>query len=146
MKHGISPLIATILLIGFTVAITISVIIWASSFTEKRIEETEQKIALLSCSDIIFELVNVEFNSPIITATVDSRGKTFSGFAVQGICVKGSFIGRVDQIFNPLDKITFNIETKGECQEVKEIKFVPFIGIKDSIQLCNGKEQTGLVK
>ena len=56
LKKGISPLIATVLLIGFTVALIAMIIIWGRNFIQERAEKegllSEKK---LSCSN------NVEF-------------------------------------------------------------------------------------
>mgnify|MGYP001576811092 CR=1 FL=1 len=57
-KRGISPLIATILLIGFTVALAAVVITWGSGFVDRITSGTEDRAtkALACTSDLNFEI------------------------------------------------------------------------------------------
>ena len=60
-KKGISPLIATVLLIGFTVALAAVLMTWGLEYirgtTEKVGDQTDQ---YLLCSDLAFEITNVD--------------------------------------------------------------------------------------
>ena len=58
-KKGISPLIATVLLIGFTVALAAVLMTWGLDYirgtTDKVGDQTDQ---YLLCSDLAFEIAN----------------------------------------------------------------------------------------
>lgn len=77
-KKGISPLIATVLLIGFTVALAAMVFTWGNSFIKKTTEKTEEgtAIALKCATELGFEISGVSCNpdKSISSVKVDSRG------------------------------------------------------------------------
>ncbi len=80
-KRGISPLIATVLLIGFTVALAAVVITWGSGFVNKVTSTTEEStLKTISCTtDVSFEITKVTCdtepgNPDPSTITVDNRG------------------------------------------------------------------------
>ncbi len=70
-KKGISPLIATVLILGFTVALAAVIMVWGNRFTttiQKQTEETST--TTLSCAtDVDLEIVNV-CNDTTSTLTV----------------------------------------------------------------------------
>ncbi|MBI2110144.1 hypothetical protein HYT58_03170 [Candidatus Woesearchaeota archaeon] len=73
-KRGISPLIATVLLIGFTVALAVLVINWGVEYTKKTTEQTgKTTTAALKCAtELNFDLVKFDCASGSIT--VDNKG------------------------------------------------------------------------
>ena len=77
-KRGISPLIATVLLIGFTVALAAMVMTWGSGFIKKTTEQTEKGASsTLKCaSELGFEITKVTCNpdKSIASIKVDNRG------------------------------------------------------------------------
>lgn len=77
-KKGISPLIATVLLIGFTVALAAMVMTWGSGFIKKTTEKTEEGTAsALKCAtELGFEISGITCNpdKSIASVKVDSRG------------------------------------------------------------------------
>ncbi len=77
-KRGISPLIATVLLIGFTVALAAMVMTWGSGFIKKTTESTEAgaQTALKCASELAFEISGVSCNADksIASVKVDNRG------------------------------------------------------------------------
>jgi flagellin-like protein len=60
-KKGISPLIATVLIIGFTVALAAVIMTWGQSFSKSMSQSTEETTAVqLACAqDVQFDLTNV---------------------------------------------------------------------------------------
>ncbi len=81
-KRGISPLIATVLLIGFTVALIILLIIWGKNYIEERTQkDAELSAELLKCSNLEFEVVNVMNDAISVrnTGSVDIKGFVFAG-------------------------------------------------------------------
>ena len=83
-KKGISPLIATVLLIGFTVALAAVVILWGSGFFSKlTISADEQSTnSLLCATDLKFVVTKVNCGDSITnpvtpgSVTIDNRGTT----------------------------------------------------------------------
>lgn len=74
-KKGVSPLIATVLLIGFAVALAAVVMTWGLGFIEQTAETTEKQTTntLICASDLAFTISNV--NPLAKTITIDNRGK-----------------------------------------------------------------------
>lgn len=56
-KRGIAPLIATVLIIGFTVASSAVVMYWGEDFTQSNIEQTELSASSsLACSSVVLDV------------------------------------------------------------------------------------------
>ncbi len=64
-KRGISPLIATVLIIGFTVALAAVIMTWGQSFSKGIQEQTEEtSTQQITCAqDVVFDLQNVCLSS-----------------------------------------------------------------------------------
>lgn len=60
-KRGISPLIATVLILGFTVALAAVIMTWGTAFTKKMQEQTEETsgIQVTCATDVIFDIKSV---------------------------------------------------------------------------------------
>ena len=81
-KRGISPLIATVLLIGFVVAAAAVVMLWTRGFVgelqEKRCAEGAAKF---SCStDVEIGLRDASFGSGKVNAVVENKRQKIDGF------------------------------------------------------------------
>ncbi|MDP3917197.1 MAG: hypothetical protein Q8Q42_02820 [Nanoarchaeota archaeon] len=74
-KKGISPLIATVLLIGFAVALAAVVMTWGLDFIQNTAANTEKqtKNTLICASDLTFAISDVDKMGK--TITVDNRGQ-----------------------------------------------------------------------
>src|SRR3989344_8249382 len=60
-KRGISPLIATVLIIGFTVALSAVVMTWGTSFVRTTTEQTAESSNLgIVCANLNYQISNVE--------------------------------------------------------------------------------------
>ena len=60
---GISPLIATVLLIGFTVALAAVVMTWGTGFVRSTTEQTAESSSLgIVCANINYQISNVIFD------------------------------------------------------------------------------------
>lgn len=57
-KRGISPLIATVLILGFTVALAAIIMTWGTGFTKKIQEQTEEtsSIQITCATDVVFDI------------------------------------------------------------------------------------------
>lgn len=73
-QKGISPLIATVLLIGFTVALAALVMTWGSGFIKKITTETSENTDLaLKCANLDFEITNVNCGNGKVSVTNGAR-------------------------------------------------------------------------
>ncbi len=74
-KKGISPLIATVLLIGFTVALAAFVITWGGEFVQNTVQDTEERSnrATKCVNDLNFEIEKVTCGAGK-TIVIDNRG------------------------------------------------------------------------
>ena len=119
-KKGISPLIATVLLIGFTVALAAVVILWGSGFVNRTTAATSEKtVQTLACtSDLSFEIRKVLCNNgaatPASTVTIDNKGSyvikklIFRSFDSTGnnkdvVTVQGTGLDSVDSQIDPYE-------------------------------------------
>jgi len=80
-KKGVSPLIATVLIIGFTIALAAVVMTWGGGFVRKTTEETEASADLvLKCAtQVTYDIKTATRPSTLdgegaVTATIENRG------------------------------------------------------------------------
>ena len=67
MKKGISPIIATVLLVGLTVGIITMVTVWSKNLSEKTIQESEGTLAFLEKATNI----NLQINDAELVSSFD---------------------------------------------------------------------------
>ena len=86
-KRGISPLIATVLLVGFTVALSAVVITWGTKFISETQEDvTVQTETGLTCADVNFDVTSTDCTGGNLVITVKSNSKQdVSGFILRAI-------------------------------------------------------------
>lgn len=76
-KKGVSPLIATVLLIGFTVAIVSLVVMWGKGYTEEKAEKQGAlSEAQLSCENIDFTVTAASWNGGRLILQIKNRAAT----------------------------------------------------------------------
>ncbi len=88
-KKGISPLIATVLLVGFTVSLIALVIIWARGFiTEKAQKEDILAQARIKCQSLSFDVTYLaQGGSSLVTRVKNTGPQNIDGFIFR---IKGS--------------------------------------------------------
>lgn len=70
-KKGIEPLIATVLLIGFTVALAAVIMTWGGGFVRDMTTNTEQNTqSALRCTQLSFEIISAKTTG----LTIENRG------------------------------------------------------------------------
>ncbi len=81
-KRGISPLIATVLLVGFVVAATAVVILWTRGFVEELQEKkgTEGSARLSCATDVEIGLRDVSFGAGKVNAVIENKRERIDGF------------------------------------------------------------------
>lgn len=80
-KKGISPLIATVLIIGFTIVLGALVITWGTKFFRTTVEDTEKAAAFsLACTSLNFD-GTAKINAGNLDVTLsNSNERTIEGF------------------------------------------------------------------
>lgn len=157
-KKGVSPLIATVLLIAFAVALGAIVMNWGRSYVEDTQdfarESSEGQLRCSSQVDLEFDIQKVEINDsePTVQLSVLSKGNTeIKSFIGQFFDEdeENSFTLELDEdlpAFNQ-EKITFNITTnetdKLSLNELFQIVLIPRIDLEDGEDLpCYNKAVT----
>lgn len=133
-KKGISPLIATVLIIGFTIVLAVLVITWISGTVEDVTDDTDcmteaQQVCLDSVSNLDLNgvangpLVLVNNGGAVLGAMTivqyDSVGSTIAGFPNYNITTLGAFstdnTQQIDSLATSV-KVIITAEGKnGEC-------------------------------
>jgi len=116
-KKGISPLIASILLIGFTVALAAIVITWGSGFVQSITSSTEERTtkAIACTSDLNFEILKVtcntnpgDPNAGVSQVLIDNKGSVdIKGLALRFFNANGDNTG----VTNTVPILSFEIKT-----------------------------------
>lgn len=144
-KKGISPLIATVILIGFTVALSSMVMIWGKEFiTEKTEKQEETAEAQMSCLEVEF--------------TVDKACKTGNGNEIK-LMLRNLKTAKIDaftlrSIDLPDTIQTAELEslgvleviTKDLGQNIDTIDIVPQIKIGNDYLPCSAAAKTARIK
>ncbi|MEA3378753.1 MAG: archaellin/type IV pilin N-terminal domain-containing protein [Nanoarchaeota archaeon] len=101
-KRGISPLIATVLIIGFTVALAAVIMTWGQSFSKSMSQSTEESTEVqLACSqDVKFELKSVCWDSDALRLklTVANNGNKDLKNITARVKVTESIIGVIPDL------------------------------------------------
>ena len=79
-KRGISPLIATVLVIGFTIALALVIFTWGKTFTQTLTEDTgkkaEQQLGCLQANLVSFEIKKACYSGSNVEFTLENKGDT----------------------------------------------------------------------
>lgn len=142
-KRGISPLIATVLLIGFTIALVIIIFFWISSFTKERAAKTEEIVeAEVSCATAID--VGVEkscLDSSGVHFILENRKNTdISGFVLrlESTTDPNVDVIEINQILKALE--VTNVDVVPQNLNVPESALIiPKITIDGKTALCQEK-------
>ncbi len=112
-KKGISPLIATVLLIGFAVALAAVVMTWGLDFIKSTADATESQTqnTLICASDLSFAISDVNPSDGSIT--VDNRGQ---------VNIKSVIF----RIYTP-----DGVETVDSASGALNLESIPKFGVKD---------------
>ena len=77
-KKGVSPLIATVLVIGFTIALALVIFTWGKTFTQNLTEGTgqkaEQQLACLQANLVSFEIKKACYSGNSVKFTLENEG------------------------------------------------------------------------
>ena len=149
-KKGVSPLVATVLLVLFSILLGVAVMSWSEGFIKKNAVFVNQSVQKkVGCSAASFSLVSLKHLLQIcvrdstIEATIENGpdAELFDIHAVivgsKDVVVAGSVLPR------PLPpayamKVVFGIDSVGE---VLQVKFVPKIKVDGTVVYCTTSAQ-----
>lgn len=137
-KRGISPLIATVLLIGFVIALLIIVMLWGRSYIEE-VKQKEGTIALqkLSCStDIGIDVTNINIAGSSLDVTIENKKEQIDAFTFR--CTENSGDVKLVNLDNGLDAYTTGSFTIACSSTTKQVDVIPKLQIgKDVYEPCS---------
>ena len=128
-KKGISPLIATVLVIGFTVALAAVIITWGQGFIKDTTENVDiQTQAQLKCTNVDFGIISA---TEVGGIKVESKSdQAISGFRVLTMNANGLTISStaVTIVLDPFSVVTFNTFTAPfTLVGASSVKLIPVI-------------------
>jgi flagellin-like protein len=144
-KRGVSPLIATVLLIAFAVALGAVVMNWGRSYVSEEVADVQQATASMDCSGAIIGVATISDKTKIcanttsgtISMILENNGDKIAGIKLTVLGEKG--------VDNPLNLVNTEMERAATMSEnvpydknevgdqVQQIKIIPKIR-------SNGKE------
>jgi len=149
-KRGISPIIATVLLLGFAVALATTVFLWMSGQTETMSKSTvEYAEGEMQCQNVRINLVK---SDDISCANLDVSNKgyiTINQLAIRAFNPEGSSLyldtGPEDNFLQPQSSeckppgcgIKKNVPTP--CSSCKKLEVMPIINIGDRQVGCKDR-------
>lgn len=113
-KKGISPLVATVLLVGFTLALAIVVWMWAGGFLEERAQKAGKIAnAEISCiTDVGFSVIESCKSNNKLTITVENRkSEPLNGFTLRIEDGDNFEVKSITQQINNLEVKKLSVET-----------------------------------
>jgi len=141
-KRGISPLIATVLIIGFTVALAAVIMVWGQSFSKSMQKSTEQstKIQLVCAQDVAFEMESLCYHGNKIYITVKNNGNVeIERYIVR--MFKGANTAEsanIDKEIAPFAISTHNFKVSSPefAQSIKKIELIPIVKVEGKEITC----------
>jgi len=143
-KKGISPLIATILLIGFTVALAAVVITWGSGFVERVTLTTEERTtkAIACTSELVFEIKNVDCSGKV---TIDNKGNIpINNLTLRFFDSSGNHKGNVQEN-NPIIPFEIRTLTVAIPTSTSKVEGLAAITVEGKPTICSETIRTKLV-
>lgn len=145
LKRGVTPLLMTVILIGFAVSVTAVVMIWGTSYV-KDIQEKQGGFAStkLSCStDIQIAVDNAQVSGSSASVTVENLRQNIDSFYF--IFRGGSGqdnVESLDMLYEG-DLKTYNINfNSGFTGQVEEVDVIPRIKVASGVyESCSGQHE-----
>ena len=145
-KKGISPLIASVLLIGFVVAVGSIVIFWGRGFIkEKAAKEGALSQKQLECENVIWEIKDVQRTGRIIK--IENKGnKQIDGFIMR-VVEGGTGAEKVNQKVDALKQDTISYSfSLGQNAKIYVIPALRPDGAGAPFVPCSGKNKVVIVE
>jgi len=136
-KRGISPLIATILIIGLTIVIAVLIFVWGGKFVRQQRDITSAEIGTtVSCvGDVSLIVKNLCYDDNNIQLLLENKaGKDITGFVFK---IADNFSSYDDGLVSYKSSL-FNATYVGEIPKVNDvIRIYPKIMIDDEERTCS---------
>lgn len=148
MKKGVSPLIATVLIIGFTIALASSIIIWGTGFT-KLMQKSAEELSLrsITCTtDVMITIKHACTEGELgVKVLVENYGvKDIESFNIRILGSEGASAGQIPYKLeaNGIKLLTtsYNHEEVGTVEKVELIPVISYNG--ENVVCGNVNEQT----
>ena len=144
-KRGITPLIATVILVGFAVAIIVLVMLWSSTYI-KDIQEKQGSIAeaRLNCAtDISFNVQNIEQFGTQFAITLENMNQPIDSFF---IVIRGDNDQQTVTVNTPLAATAITtldaVYDETIVGQAQEIDIIPRIEIAGGVyESCSGQHE-----
>ncbi|MFH1637610.1 MAG: archaellin/type IV pilin N-terminal domain-containing protein [Candidatus Woesearchaeota archaeon] len=159
-KKGISPLLATVLLIGFTVALVGLLILWGRSYVEERAHkegELAEKRAM--CTNLKYSVidsvaaVDAEGKPNSVTITIKNEGNTkIDGFMFRIEGDKGGPAFEHTKAIAALDQDSYVISSSTKKEEIGRVEdgtisLLPRIKVASGVYVtCSEKEKAARIR
>ncbi|MDP2908398.1 MAG: hypothetical protein Q8N77_01190 [Nanoarchaeota archaeon] len=146
-KRGISPLIATVLILGFTVALAAIIMTWGTGFTKRMQEQTEEtaNVQITCATDVVFD-VKSACEDPVTGGTykltiANNGNKKIDKFQIR-FYKAADDVKTVEYTFGGNGIEAFGIESESKtsgylvADEVKQIEAIPVITVSNKLITC----------
>jgi len=138
MKKGISPLIATVLLVGFVVTLSVIVFTYTGKSTERMIENVGGRInpAIECANGIDLRITSIVQVDDVISFNVESYKGDLDRLLISVICEDGfGFVKNIEAGVEDGGIKRLNLDEM-DCV-VKNIVFTPQIVSEDRVATCS---------
>ncbi|MBU1246073.1 MAG: LamG domain-containing protein [Nanoarchaeota archaeon] len=136
-KKGISPLIATVLLIGFTIVLASLVFRWGGDFFRDQTRETEEEIEqVLVLSGVEVKVKDIDFPNTynkIKLLIENKREIIIEGFIVRIHGSEGVIVGNIDGTLDAFSSNWFNVIYEGDAGEVQRVEVLSKVDFDGNI-------------
>ncbi len=144
-KNAISPLIATVLLIGFTVSLTAVVMVWSQGLIKKTTaEEGALADTRMDCTNLDFTVdksCSISGNPKSLTFTIRNLQSTkIDGFTFRSTSLAGTIEKRT--ALSPFTTQTYDVTT---AKSVTTIDIVPILKLGDKYLPCSAQAKTARI-
>lgn len=145
-KKGISPLIATVLIIGFTVALAAVIMVWGQGFIKGMTEKAEATSTLetICATDVAVDVTNACITGTTggtVTLTIANNGaRALEGLAVRAYRsasdLESVAVLETDLPLAAAGADTFTVYLTGEASTVRQVEVVPTIEVEGKEHTC----------
>lgn len=143
-KRGLSPLIATLLLIGFSIAMGAIVMSWGKSFIEEKAEFVAGvEASPLECSRVSISVLDIGGKKEICTTNGNIKALIENGpVKIDNIQARIIGTGGISTQESILASAFFKNQAteasfpKGDIGAIKQVKLTPYILINNEKELC----------
>jgi len=146
-KKGISPLIATVLIIGFTVALAAIIMTWGTTFSKsmQKGSEDQANLQMVCAQDVQYTLSSAcAVDANTVRVTIKNDGSIDLVNMTARMFTSPSDVEAVDGIVDgagasglaKYDIGVFDVTWTGEAQNVKMVEIVPVIEVGGKQVTC----------